>query len=74
MRRYLLEKLPALGFEPQEKSIGWTEIEQAEAAFLTNAVFGIKWIQSIGSKQFEASHSPAIYRQLIVPVFNQSFF
>ncbi|MES2648584.1 MAG: aminotransferase class IV [Bacteroidota bacterium] len=69
MRRFLIERLPAIGFAVSEHSIYPSDIENASEAFLTNAVYGIKWIQSIGDKTFSMQHASTIHKQIVVPMF-----
>lgn len=68
MRRYLLEQLPALGFEVKETSVTEEIINAADEAFLSNAM-GIKWIQSVGEKQLVRNKIELIYKQIIAPLF-----
>ncbi len=69
MRRYLIEQLPALGFAVSEQCIHSSDFEHASEAFLTNAVYGIKWIQSIGEKTFSMQHASTFHKQIVEPMF-----
>jgi len=52
MRRFLLEKLPAMGFKVNEKKIEINELLNAEEIWLTNAVSKLKWVKSLNEKKF----------------------
>ncbi len=69
MRRYLLENLPRLNYTVTEQSINPNDVLEADEAFLTNAVYGIKWIQSVDKKTFAFHHSAIIHQQLLAPLF-----
>ncbi len=47
VRRYLLESLPTLGFIVKENSITKTDLCRADAVFLTNAIYNIRWVAEI---------------------------
>ena len=59
MRRFLLEKNKA---SFKEKNIKINKLIEAEGAFLTNAIQGIKWIKNINNIEYE---KPAIINDLI---------
>jgi branched-chain amino acid aminotransferase len=69
MRRYLLEQLPTYGYEISEQTISPDMLVDADSAFLTNAVFGIRWIKSIGEKTYEPTMPAAVYKNIIYPLF-----
>ena len=69
MRRFLLEQLPGLHYTVVEQSITPQDILTADEAFLTNAIYGIKWIQSIDAADFSMKHSAIIHQQLLAPLF-----
>jgi branched-chain amino acid aminotransferase len=47
-RQFLLQHLPVLGYDIQEQSTAPESLIEARAIFLTNAVRGIRWVQSCG--------------------------
>jgi branched-subunit amino acid aminotransferase/4-amino-4-deoxychorismate lyase len=69
MRRFLISQLPKIGFDIFEQTIQQSDIENASEAFLTNAIYGIKWIQCIGEKTFSMQHSYSIHKQILEPMF-----
>lgn len=53
MRRWVLQSAHRLQLRPQERRVGWRDLQRAEEVFMTNAVVGIKSVRSIeggGSK------------------------
>jgi len=64
MRRFLLEKLPAMGFKVHEKKIEINELVNAEEIWLTNAVYKLKWVKSLNEKKFGNKLALNIFSQL----------
>ena len=71
MRRYLLENLPGLSYTVTEQSINANDIADIDEAFLTNAVYGIKWIQTLDDTNFSLRHSAIIHQELLAPLFSK---
>ena len=69
MRRYLIDQLPRLNYHVTEQPIYPADVLHADEAFLTNAVHGLKWIQSIDDKQYNFNHAAVIHKQLLAPLF-----
>ena len=63
MRKYLLSELPKTGFTIQEKLCAPEELWAAEEVFLTNALYGIRWVHQFGKKLYS--------NQLITQLYNQ---
>jgi branched-subunit amino acid aminotransferase/4-amino-4-deoxychorismate lyase len=70
MRRYLLEQLPRHQFTVAEETIFPAMLAGADAAFISNAVFGIRWIRSIGENLYQPLQTHAIYGKIIYPLFH----
>ncbi len=70
MRRYLLEKMPAMGFSVQEKIIEPGEMEEADEVFLSNAVNGLRWAKQFRNKTFTNRVCPEVYQQIVLPLFS----
>lgn len=62
MRRYLMDAMPRAGFDVTEKPVTPEDLEGAEEVFLTNALRGIKWVQSFRDTHYNHQLSAAIYR------------
>ena len=65
MRRYLLQHLPALGYSVQEQSITPKDLLQADECFITNAIYGIKWVRQHEETNFTCKHIFTIYNELM---------
>jgi branched-chain amino acid aminotransferase len=70
MRRHLLEQLPAIGFEVKEQSLVPEDLLLADEVFLTNAIYGIKWVQRLEEKSYGCRQTTGIYQQIIQPLFH----
>lgn len=55
MRQFLLEHLPALGFEVKECELSPEEIVQADEIFLSNAMTPMKWVAALDGHTFSNS-------------------
>ena len=64
MRRYILGKLPALGFSVEEKGVNREDLLEADELFLTNALMGIRWIGSFEEKVFSNDVVTSIYTKI----------
>ncbi len=71
MRRYLLENLPRLGYTVTEQSINANDVSETDEAFLTNSIYGIKWIQTLDETNFSLRHSAIIHQELLAPLFSK---
>ena len=67
MRRQLLGLLPEWGYTIQETAIPKGFVEEADEAFLTNAIHGIRPVTSIGNKKF-----PQVLTQEIIRLYSAS--
>ncbi len=65
IRRYLLQHLPALGYSVMEQSILPEDLQQADECFLTNAIYGMKWVKQHGDTSFQSKHVFTIHKELI---------
>lgn len=69
MRRYLLDQLLTAGYNVKEGAYLPSEIEAADEVFLTNAMSGIRWVKSWGSKNYQMQQTAELFRQFISPLF-----
>lgn len=65
MRRFLLERLSAAGYEVQEAPVGVGDLPGAEEVFLSNAIRGVQWVRRMGNSHYECGMARAIYRDFI---------
>ena len=65
MRSHLLQQLPTLGYEVEEKEADPDELTQADELFLTNAVNGVRWVSDFRGKKYGNTLSSRIFHSTI---------
>lgn len=68
MRKNVLEVLPKMGYEVEEKSFSPFEIQKADELFLTNALKGIRWVERYRKKSFTNKCANELVKKLNVAV------
>jgi branched-chain amino acid aminotransferase len=61
MRRQLIEKLTAAGYKLVEGKLSVDELLDADEVFLTNSIYNMRWVQSIGDKKYSNAQTQKIY-------------
>jgi branched-chain amino acid aminotransferase len=61
MRRHLLDLLPKMGYNVEEKNLHIADLLKADELFLTNATSGIRWVKEFRGRQFKNTLSASIY-------------
>ena len=61
MRRNLIEKLSAAGYKLVEGKLNVDELLDADEVFLTNSIYNMRWVQSIGDKKYGNAQTQKIY-------------
>ncbi len=64
MRRAIIEYADSFGIEVEETSILPVELLKADEIFLTNAIFGIKYVKSFGNKQYSQRFVESFFYKL----------
>lgn len=64
MRRNLLRLLPQYGYQVEEKPLAPDELDKADEVFLTNALFGIRWIGTFRERRYGNYLSQKLYSLL----------
>jgi branched-chain amino acid aminotransferase len=64
MRHQLLQLLPMLGYQVIEKSLAPEDVSDADEVFLSNALFGIRWVGGFHDASYSNSIIQKIYRDL----------
>lgn len=64
MRKYLLERVPGLGYTLSECPLTKEILKNADAVFLSNAIRRIKWARFIGETEYDMNIIPAIYHSV----------
>jgi branched-chain amino acid aminotransferase len=62
MRQYLLTELPKAGYTVQEKICTVEDLEAANEVFLTNALFGIRWVSMFRNKVYSNKLVSELYK------------
>jgi branched-chain amino acid aminotransferase len=65
MRQYLLTELPKAGYTVHEKICTPEELETANEVFLTNALFGIRWVAKFRNKIYSNELVRVLHKQFI---------
>ena len=64
MRRWLLERFSQPGYAIKESVLEAETLLNADEVFLTNAVYGMRWIKSFRKKQYDNKTSRELYAYL----------
>ena len=64
MRRYLLQKLPSLGIEAEETTLTVENLLEADELFLTNSIYGIRWVKEMQGKVYGNQMAARIFKQI----------
>lgn len=64
MRRYLIEQSGVIGYELRERPITVEDVVHADEIFLTNALYGIRWVKQFRNKIYTSVKTVKIFDQL----------
>ena len=64
MRRHLLQKLPSLGIEAEETTLTVENLLEADELFLTNSIYGIRWVKEMQGKVYGNQMAARIFKQI----------
>lgn len=67
-RKYLLKCMREEGMPVEETSISVDDLLQASEVFLTNSIFGIKWVKTIGKSNYTNQLSAVLHKKFIAPL------
>lgn len=65
MRRNLLEKLPSIGIGAQETTLTVQDLLEADELFLTNSIYGIRWVKKLREKEYGNNTAALIFKRII---------
>ncbi len=68
MRRYLLQCLRKENMPVEETRLEYDDVLQASEIFLTNAVYGIKWVKQLEESGYTHQLSSLLYKKMIDPL------
>jgi len=69
MRKFLIDGLKKLDFNVHQQEVTEEGLANADEIFLTNAIYGMRWVHSFKKSRYINTISKAIYRQLVIPVY-----
>jgi branched-chain amino acid aminotransferase len=69
MRRYLIEKIRASNFDIREGVVTKNDLETFDEVFLTNAMYGIKWVKQFRDRKYNNAQTLKIYEDFIAPLY-----
>ncbi len=69
MRKYLMQQMKAAGIPVEETTITVDELQEAHEIFLTNAIYGIKWVKQCGNNQLHQTVAQTLHQQFIQTLF-----
>ena len=70
MRRHLLTCLRAENMPVEEGSLQPDDVLQASELFLTNAIYGIRWVKQLGDSGYTNQLSSLLHKKFIKPLFD----
>lgn len=62
-RRYLLQCMEATNMPVREVSLQRNDMEEAAEVFLTNSIFGIRWVKKIGLHHYSNTFSKQLWKE-----------
>lgn len=68
MRRWLIDRLKSKGFAVYQEAVSEAELLAADEVFLTNALYGLRWVKQYGNKVYGHSLSRRIYDEVIATI------
>ncbi|WP_439506782.1 aminotransferase class IV [Sediminibacterium sp.] len=69
MRRFVLKQLNAKGYEVKEGIVTVADLANASEVFLTNAIYGMRWVKQCGKRSYAHQLVPHLYKEIIAGMF-----
>lgn len=69
MRRFLIERIRNAGWQLEETVITPGQLGEADELFLTNAMYGLRWVSRLDNKPFTSQLGREVYQKIIQPVW-----
>jgi branched-chain amino acid aminotransferase len=69
MRRFLMDGLKNLNFSVHQQEITEEDLTNANEVFLSNAIYGMRWVKSFKNNEYANAISFFIYQQLVATIF-----
>jgi branched-chain amino acid aminotransferase len=64
MRKFLIDALKKQHFQAHQEEISETDLIEADEVFLTNAIYGIRWVRTFKQREYSCKLTNSIYHQL----------
>jgi branched-chain amino acid aminotransferase len=65
MRRHLLHTLPTIGIDIEETTLTIGNLLEADELFLTNSIYGIRWVKEFRGKRYGNAMAARIFKEII---------
>ena len=65
MRRYLLNQLPEIAVPVEESMLTMDDLLEADELFLTNSIYGIRWVKQLRDKMYGNNMTALISKKLV---------
>lgn len=69
MRQYLIDRLRKLHYEVEEVSVSPDDLAGASEVFLTNAIYGIRWVKQFQQNQYTPQLVYGLHKDILLPLF-----
>jgi aminodeoxychorismate lyase len=69
MRDALLHGFDKAGFKMNEKSLSKEDVLNADECFLTNSIYGVRWVKMLGDKTFGNTMVQKIHHEIVKEMF-----
>jgi branched-chain amino acid aminotransferase len=70
MRQYIIDTLMQTGKPVTERPVNLEQIALADEIFMSNALYGIRWVGSYAEKNLKMEKTSQLYYNLVKPLFN----
>ena len=69
MRRFIIDGCKKLGMVVRQEIVTEDDLLEADEAFLTNAIQGIRWVKQFRDRHYISEKTKFIYQQLLAPIY-----
>lgn len=69
MKNYLLQCLRKENMPVEETSLNIDDVLQAQEVFLTNSIYGIKWVKQCGNSNYTLQTAAVLHKKMIEPLW-----
>ena len=70
MRNYLIQQLEKDGTRIEEGAYSVTDLFDADELFLSNAMYGIRWVKLFSHKTYSFNQAAQLFQKYIYPLFS----